>query len=268
MVGRYETPAPGGDPVETVAVEVVTAGAGGASITQPGGGAASGPAGGDLSGTYPDPAVAKVPSAALAAGTRVTIATVTGRAEITAAVQTATGAAGGDLSGTYPDPTVAKVPSAALTAGTNVTITTVTGKAEIAATGSATLTHATAWLATIKTIAANTATELVSVSLAAGTWLVLGQATIQTPSSSTLTRISLVVTKTSASIVTSLGAANSGLLVSGSNRLTSLAFSCVVTVAATTTLYLNIESQGAATVEAQGTPGAVPHVTGLVAIKL
>jgi hypothetical protein len=74
----------------------------------------SGPAGGDLAGTYPNPTLAVITTAASAgSGTQIPTLTIDAKGRVTALGQTAVAAAGGpasgDLAGTYPGPTVPRL---------------------------------------------------------------------------------------------------------------------------------------------------------------
>ncbi len=104
--------------------------------------------------------VAKVPASALVSGTRITIATSTGKAEISAAATTKVTLAG-DVTGTSTANVVSKVPAAAVTAGTNIAVTTVTGKAEVS-------TDALGGDVT-GTLAANTVAKVPAAAVTAGT---------------------------------------------------------------------------------------------------
>ena len=104
--------------------------------------------------------VAKVPASALVSGTRITIATSAGKAEISAAATTKVTLAG-DVTGTSTANVVSKVPAAAVTAGTNIAVTTVTGKAEVS-------TDALGGDVT-GTLAANTVAKVPAAAVTAGT---------------------------------------------------------------------------------------------------
>ena len=104
--------------------------------------------------------VAKVPASALVSGTRITIATSAGKAEISAAATTKVTLAG-DVTGTSTANVVSKVPAAAVAAGTNIAVTTVTGKAEVS-------TDALGGDVT-GTLAANTVAKVPAAAVTAGT---------------------------------------------------------------------------------------------------
>ena len=209
-----------------------------------GGGAPSGAAGGDLSGTYPDPTVAKVPSTAVVAGTRVTLVTTGGKAKLSA-----------DAQGTVTDVTSTS-PLIAVATGTTTPKLT------------AALTHASAYLATNISLAAATYTDIVSVALGAGTWLIIGS--LLGSSAVTTDRVLQVLIGPTSGAPTGAYAgtniepgAAAGAVVQGSANVNA-----VVTLAAATTVYL-IAHANAATVTVLSKPAAaIPNATGLLAVRI
>ena len=257
--------------------------------------------------TTPDLSITKVPAAALTAGTGTAIATVTGKASLSAPTAkggtvTALSSTTGELTiatpTTTPDLSITKVPAAALTAGTGAAIATVTGKASLsvteapkinttAITGNATaatqvliataanaahwgaapagaLTSASVFIAATVALTANVAKNITSLSLAAGTWLVIAQANISMKSGSR----SIALTKTTASMATALASASTFILPATDTLVAMLVCSCIVTLAATTTIYLNAEASMAGNVLAFGAPATTHNLTGINAVRI
>ena len=254
--------------------------------------------------TTPDLSIAKVPSTAVTAGTNTTIATVTGKASIASKAGTVTTVSSttGELTiatpTTTPNLSIAKVPAAALTAGSGAAIATVTGKASLsvasapkinttAVTGNpaaagkvllstaanaadwgtvpaGTLTSLSSFIAAAITISSATATSLTSLSLTAGTWLVIGMANAL---SKTAARPILVALNTAISITAILAGAEGNI--TATNHRVSLSFAKIVSPTATTTYYLvGYSPTNETQIQAALSAGSGNNVSGLVAVKL
>lgn len=111
---------------------------------------------------------------------------------------------------------------------------------------------------------ANTSNTVGSISLTAGTWLITGQALIEGASGQ-------FVTLYASSTAGASGAYGGGQVETPSGDWVSVAFSCLVTVTSTTTVYLMASNQGssAATLYAEASSveggGSVPGMTGIIA---
>ena len=253
--------------------------------------------------TTPDLSIAKVPAVAVTGGSNTTVTTVTGKASIASKGGTVTTVSSttGELTiatpTTTPNLSIAKVPAAALTAGSGAAIATVTGKASLsvasapkintttitgnpAAAGKVllstaadaadwgtaparTLTSLSSFRTATLTLTAATATSLTSLSLSAGTWLVLGEATMHSTATPGLLMIALNTVVSMTGIL-----AGSQALANGSIYTLHLSFARIVSPAAVTTYYLIGYCTKAASVKASLSAGSGAFVTGLVAVKL
>lgn len=156
-----------------------------------------------------------------------------------------------------------------IVAGSGISISPATGQGTVTvtATGVAGGTHVSSFITTNVAVAATTATEITSVSLTAGTWRVSGQVSLKWGATTTAVAVDIAVTTTANSMATALGGAH--VFQGGTANVTTvqLNFSCVVTVTATTTLYLNAETGDPLTALAAGAY-ATRNITGLVCNKL
>ena len=125
------------------------------------------------------------------------------------------------------------------------------------------LTSVESYITATVSVAANTATNVTSVSLAAGTWLVIGRMVITT---SNLALMDCWLGPNSASAIGAYAGSSNSIAVGGDQ--VPMEVTKVVTLGSTTTVYLVTESNQAGTVENASARVTAPNVSGITAVKI
>jgi hypothetical protein len=124
-------------------------------------------------------------------------------------------------------------------------------------------------LGTSTALVASTVTNLLSASLAAGTYFVTCYARVQATAGSTSTLVDMWLA-TSASSTVGLGIAT--VVVGGTTAVTadnlSMSFSAIVSPGSTSTYYLNFNATAAVTIARSGSTPSGNTATGMIAIRI
>ena len=133
--------------------------------------------------------------------------------------------------------------------------------------GGGQLSYVQAYLAADVALTAAANAELVSVDLAAGTWLVNAYVLVQGPNGATASADAWIG-PTSASVTGAYASASTVIgNAAGGAFWAEMSFSSVLVLTATTTVYLNAFAAGSAEVYATSKQLTIPNSTGITALK-
>ena len=134
--------------------------------------------------------------------------------------------------------------------------------------GGGQLSYVQAYLAADVALTSAANAELVSVDLAAGTWLVNAYVLVVGPNGTTVSADAWIG-PTSASVTGAYASASAVLNDTGSTLFwAEMSFSSVLVLTATTTVYLNAFAAGTAEVYALSKQLSIPNSTGITAVKI